>query len=895
MFYLMWKEKVGFRETLELIKSIRSIASPNAAFISQMIEWENRLKGKLSFPVVYKISGQSKQQPNFLVPKKVTKPNLEMLTKDSVLLILSPQTLWVWKGKESSERMKESALENVECMKRFEALSQQIVFVEDLEDNNAKELVHVLPSTQSKSLNGNNTSSSITSLSLPNFKKEVEANKTSEVKNPVANVSKSADPKIPKLLFSIPKQQNEPKLESQKDVEESEDSSGDSTSEDTSNTDSPKTPKTPKASKALKISPKNLLSKNDNGSNAKEKTISPSPSSPPRFTLPLPQLKIPTLQNSENDLNQTKAQKSPTKEQISPKQSPQKSPKNSPKNFPKNSPKIPLQSPKNSPKLSSPKNSPNTSPRKAPTDSPRKSPTNSPIESPKKPPTESPNRTEIGSPKKTAAESPKHKFGSKSASASPTKTPREGSTSTTPSNGMETPEKSPNIPSHAFIIEDEFDRETFTTKESFLTPGKSNKLHKMFLSSNNIERTSNSRVPSKPPRPSSKSDSSVDTSMDSNSKKRKKQKNGEKKTEKKVLKKVNSEKRVRKSIASFMEEKTPVKGEKASVVEMKESEWQKMPLNCLMEVFSYLSPADLYCVSMCCKKWEDAATRDYVWRRHVASNWIFQKGMKRWKELYVNWIREQAHYFLTTGKLPGVWNDANFSWKVNLFFAGHSNSHYSKVWQHFFSENLVGYDFVQPSERTLAHTCVRSDIPIVSREVLFSEKLKKVKFSAYETFDVCMKEEYILSNTQLQSLEVHVSYADVLLMCYDTSNVDTLNFISSKFASVIQHKISKNGKVILVGICNTKEEVDSDKKVKTWQSEAFCQRWSLPHVLVNLHQAEENVEKLFEMAVDLVFTRVPASLPTESDISRVTGRNPPKDYKLNPYAISEKQHQCILL
>lgn len=65
--YLMWKESFSFQEAFQFVKQRRSICSPNSGFMTQLMQWETKLKAVLLSPSLMVVSPHSDRDRSLVV------------------------------------------------------------------------------------------------------------------------------------------------------------------------------------------------------------------------------------------------------------------------------------------------------------------------------------------------------------------------------------------------------------------------------------------------------------------------------------------------------------------------------------------------------------------------------------------------------------------------------------------------------------------------------------------------------------------------------------------------------------------------------------------------------------------------------------------------------------
>ncbi len=118
--YLMWKWKMGYRETHTKVKQCRNVASPNPGFIVQLLFWEKRLLAPAVKPRLLLMAPQSTYDSDLIVPKLTTIKNPMSLMSNEVYILHSAERLWIWVGRCSPESHQHGAQRVAPLMTKFE-------------------------------------------------------------------------------------------------------------------------------------------------------------------------------------------------------------------------------------------------------------------------------------------------------------------------------------------------------------------------------------------------------------------------------------------------------------------------------------------------------------------------------------------------------------------------------------------------------------------------------------------------------------------------------------------------------------------------------------------------------------------------------------------------------
>ena len=130
LMYLMWKEKITYMAIENKVKSIRKICSPNPGFIMQLILWQKRLFEPVTQPLVFQITSQSSYQPGFMVPFMLMKPLKSNFTDETVFIVQTKDTLYIWVGSNSHKIDLESAHKNVKLFQKYLNAPKTVIEVE---------------------------------------------------------------------------------------------------------------------------------------------------------------------------------------------------------------------------------------------------------------------------------------------------------------------------------------------------------------------------------------------------------------------------------------------------------------------------------------------------------------------------------------------------------------------------------------------------------------------------------------------------------------------------------------------------------------------------------------------------------------------------------------------
>jgi dual specificity MAP kinase phosphatase len=157
--YLMWKNNLEYYPTMEAVKRIRKVASPNANFMSQLLEWSVRRRTPVTTARVFLVTIHNtddktwvakhltgKQSPNFttsmlvttyvfytlffgLVPlRRFSSQSKELcllicISRSNCYLIETSTCFYVWNGKQAPAEAVDEAKKIVALMQKYESVS----------------------------------------------------------------------------------------------------------------------------------------------------------------------------------------------------------------------------------------------------------------------------------------------------------------------------------------------------------------------------------------------------------------------------------------------------------------------------------------------------------------------------------------------------------------------------------------------------------------------------------------------------------------------------------------------------------------------------------------------------------------------------------------------------
>ncbi|KAG0616972.1 hypothetical protein M758_5G156100 [Ceratodon purpureus] len=148
--YLIWCERRSYEETLEKVKAIRSVVSPNMGFAFQLLQWQSRILPNISsnsenmgfIMRLYRIAPHSDFDPLHLVPKLVLNPSGSSLDSRGAFVLLLQQGIFIWRGKTCPNILMVAADRASFQFIRYEHVSGPIVSIR--EGNEPRDICDVL-------------------------------------------------------------------------------------------------------------------------------------------------------------------------------------------------------------------------------------------------------------------------------------------------------------------------------------------------------------------------------------------------------------------------------------------------------------------------------------------------------------------------------------------------------------------------------------------------------------------------------------------------------------------------------------------------------------------------------------------------------------------------------
>mmetsp|Transcript_11189 Transcript_11189/g.45534 ORF Transcript_11189/g.45534 Transcript_11189/m.45534 type:complete len:767 (-) Transcript_11189:1388-3688(-) len=127
ILYLMWKMHKPFNETHEYVKNLRHASSPNAGFISQLMEWWKRHTKPLSTPELYQVVPHCPVAPDTIVFKRIASVSPSSLDKRGCFVLRDAGAIYVWAGKSCPDALKEWGLRYAARLKKYENDPSKVV------------------------------------------------------------------------------------------------------------------------------------------------------------------------------------------------------------------------------------------------------------------------------------------------------------------------------------------------------------------------------------------------------------------------------------------------------------------------------------------------------------------------------------------------------------------------------------------------------------------------------------------------------------------------------------------------------------------------------------------------------------------------------------------------
>lgn len=120
ILYLMWKMHKPFNETHEFVKKLRQASSPNAGFISQLMEWWKRHTTPLKQPTLYQVVPHCPVAPETMVFRSIPTVAVELLDKRGCFVLRDADRIYVWAGKACPKPLQEWGMRYAQRLKKYE-------------------------------------------------------------------------------------------------------------------------------------------------------------------------------------------------------------------------------------------------------------------------------------------------------------------------------------------------------------------------------------------------------------------------------------------------------------------------------------------------------------------------------------------------------------------------------------------------------------------------------------------------------------------------------------------------------------------------------------------------------------------------------------------------------
>ncbi|KAK9797391.1 hypothetical protein WJX73_002340 [Symbiochloris irregularis] len=133
--YHMWRTGMPYDEATDAIKAQRGVVNPNIGFMCQLLNWQTARQQGCSKAQLYSVVPHSKIHGSLLVLRA---PNKQMQTAlldpKGAFVLQTPDTLFLWKGREAAASLVAGALAGIAQLQRYEQASTDVQEVQDGEE-----------------------------------------------------------------------------------------------------------------------------------------------------------------------------------------------------------------------------------------------------------------------------------------------------------------------------------------------------------------------------------------------------------------------------------------------------------------------------------------------------------------------------------------------------------------------------------------------------------------------------------------------------------------------------------------------------------------------------------------------------------------------------------------
>ncbi|KAK9807267.1 hypothetical protein WJX73_005991 [Symbiochloris irregularis] len=131
----MWRTGMPYDEATDAIKALRGVVNPNIGFMCQLLNWQTDRQQGREKTQLWSVVPHSKMHGALLVLRA---PNKQMQTAlldpRGAFVLQTPDTLFLWKGREAAASLVAGALAGIAQLQRYEQASTDVQEVQDGEE-----------------------------------------------------------------------------------------------------------------------------------------------------------------------------------------------------------------------------------------------------------------------------------------------------------------------------------------------------------------------------------------------------------------------------------------------------------------------------------------------------------------------------------------------------------------------------------------------------------------------------------------------------------------------------------------------------------------------------------------------------------------------------------------
>ena len=131
--YLIWKRRLTFDESFQLVKHIRPIVNPNPGFVFQMSEWAQTRLEKADQPAqaAYRIDIDEENCEKAEEMRPLVVGPLSQLGKDELqgkdcFVIVDPDVSYIWTGEKTTSQHRAACDQAVKLLQEYESIPSTV-------------------------------------------------------------------------------------------------------------------------------------------------------------------------------------------------------------------------------------------------------------------------------------------------------------------------------------------------------------------------------------------------------------------------------------------------------------------------------------------------------------------------------------------------------------------------------------------------------------------------------------------------------------------------------------------------------------------------------------------------------------------------------------------------